>query len=136
MDMQGKGADIRLSYTVESNRKFDEIVADVEKKISENGFKVLYVHDVQKTMQDKGFSFPEYKIIELCNARFAHEVLQADKEIGLFMPCKVNVYEKDGKRYISGMLPTLISKFFPNINLGSVPDEVELIIKKIIDEVK
>lgn len=125
-----------VSYTVESNRSFDELVENIEKKIAENGFKVLYVHDVQKTLQDKGFAFPGYKIIELCNAKLAHAVLQADRNIGLMMPCKINVYERDGRRFIAGMLPTLISEFFPDASLGNVPEEVEKVIKKIIDEVK
>ena len=131
-----KGLAMNLAYTVKSGRSFDELVEDVQKKIAENGFRVLYVHDVQKTLQDKGFTFPGYKIIELCNAKLAHVVLQADRNIGLMMPCKINVYERDGKRFVSGMLPTLISDFFPDASLGSAPEEVEKVIKKIIDEVK
>jgi uncharacterized protein (DUF302 family) len=127
---------MNLAYVVESNRGFDELVEDVQKKTAENGFKVLYVHDVQKTLKDKGFTFPGYKIIEVCNAKLAHAVLQADRNIGLMMPCKINVYERDGKRYVAGMLPTLISEFFPNASLGNAPEEVEKVIKKIIDEVK
>ncbi len=124
------------AYVTESSRGFDDLVDDVQKKVAENGFKVLYVHDVRKTLNDKGFTFPGYKIIELCNAKLAHAVLQADRNIGLMMPCKINVYERDGKRYLAGMLPTLISEFFPNVSPGDAPEEVEKVIKKIIDEVK
>ncbi len=127
---------MNLAYIVESSRGFNELVDDVQKKTAENGFKVLYVHDVQKTLQDKGFTFPGYKIIEVCNAKLAHAVLQADRNIGLMMPCKINVYERDSKRYIAGMLPTLISEFFPHASLGNAPEEVEKVIRKIIDEVK
>lgn len=127
---------MNLAYVVESSRGFDELVEDVEKKTAENGFKVLHVHDVQKTLQDKGFAFPGYKIIEICNAKLAHTVLQADRNIGLMIPCKINVYERDGKRFLAGMLPSLISEFFPEASLGSAPEEVEVIIKKIINEVK
>ncbi len=127
---------VSLAYVVESSRSFDELVEDVQKKVAENGFRVLYVHDVQKTLQDKGFPFPGYKIVELCNAKLAHAVLQADRNIGLMMPCKINVYERDGKRFIAGMLPTLISEFFPDASIGNAPEEVEKVIRKIIDEVK
>ena len=127
---------MNLAYVVESNRGFDELVEDVQKKTAENGFKVLYVHDVQKTLQDKGFTFPGYKIIEICNAKLAHAVLQADRNIGLMIPCKINVYERDGKKFVAGMLPTLISEFFPHASLGNAPEEVEKVIRKIIDEVK
>jgi uncharacterized protein (DUF302 family) len=134
--MEEKTEVMNLAYVVESSRGFDELVEDVQKKTAENGFKVLYIHDVQKTFQDKGLTFPGYKIIELCNAKLAHAVLQADRNIGLMLPCKINVYERDGKKYVAGMLPTLISEFFPQASLGNVPEEVEKVIKKIIDEVK
>ena len=127
---------MKIDYTVESKKNFDQLVEEIQAKISENGFKVLYVHDVQATMKGKGIEFPPYKIVELCNAKYAHAVLQADMTIGLMLPCKINVYEKDGKRFIVGMLPTLITEFFPEASLGSVPQEVENVIKKIIDEVK
>lgn len=127
---------MNLAYVVESGRNFDELVEDIEKKTAENGFRVLHVHDVQNTLQEKGFAFPGYKIIEICNAKIAHAVLQADRNIGLMMPCKINVYERDGKRFIAGMLPTLISEFFPDASLGNAPEEVEKVIRKIIDEVK
>ncbi len=135
-EVQERATRMNLSYMKESARAFDDLVEDVQKKIGENGFKVLFVHDVKKTLQEKGFEFPGYKIIELCNARLAHAVLQADRNIGLMMPCKINVYERDDKRYIVGMLPTLISEFFPDASLGNAPEEVEKVIKKIIDEVK
>lgn len=125
-----------LAYVVESGRSFDELVEDVQEKTAENGFRVLHVHDVQRTLQEKGLAFPGYKIIEVCNAKLAHAVLQADRNIGLMMPCKINVYERDGKRFVAGMLPTLISEFFPDASLGSAPEEVEKVIRKIIDEVK
>jgi len=121
---------MNMAYVVESGRSFGELVEDIEKKISENGFRVLYVHDVQKTLQEKGISFPGYKIIELCNAKLAHAVLKADRNIGLMMPCRINVYEKEGKRFVATMLPTLISEFFPDAPLGSEPEEVEKVIRK------
>ncbi len=127
---------MKIDYTVESKKNFDQLVEEIQAKISENGFKVLYVHDVQATMKGKGIEFPPFKIVELCNAKYAHAVLQADMTIGLMLPCKINVYEKDGRRYIAGMLPTAISGVFPDVSLGTVPQEVEKIVKKIIDELK
>jgi len=62
--------------------------------------------------------------------------LTADKNIGLMMPCKINVFVEGSKTIISGMQPTVISQFYPNADLGTVPQEVEAVIHKIIDEVK
>jgi uncharacterized protein (DUF302 family) len=56
--------------------------------------------------------------------------------IGLCLPCKINVYVKAGKTYISGMRPTVLSEFFPNAKLGNLPTEIDTIIRSIIDKSK
>ena len=52
------------------------------------------------------------------------------------MPCKINVYIKDGETFISGMRPIVLSQFFPNANLGEMPNEIDVAIKNIIDSAK
>lgn len=122
-----------FDYTVLTQKSFDEAVRAVEQETKNAGFKVLYIHDVTATLKEKGFAIAPFKIIEICNARSAYTVLQADMRIGLCLPCKINVYEKDGKTYISGMRPTILSQFFPGAGLGNLPADVDAIIRRIID---
>ncbi|OGK56316.1 hypothetical protein A3J15_02585, partial [Candidatus Roizmanbacteria bacterium RIFCSPLOWO2_02_FULL_38_10] len=97
---------------------------------------VLHIHDVTATLKEKGFEIEPFKIIEVCNAKSAYAVLQADIKIGLCLPCKINVYQKDGKTYISGMRPIILPQFFPQANLGNLPVEVDTIITGIVDSSK
>lgn len=122
-----------MSYTVTTGKSFDEAVAAVEAKTAEKGFRVLHVHDVQATLKEKGFEREPMKIIEICNAKYAHRVLIADAAIGLFLPCKVNVYTKEGRTIISALRPTLLASFFPGTSLGEVPAEVDQIVRGIVD---
>lgn len=94
--------------------------------------RVLHVHDVQAVLAEKGWQRAPFKIIEFCNAKYANDFLQADVKIGLCMPCKINVYVKDGQTFISGMRPTILPQFFPDANLGTKPQEVDEIIHTII----
>ena len=125
-----------FDYTVTTNKSFDEVVTSVGKETKNAGFKVLYIHDVTATLKEKGFEIEPFKIIEVCNAKSAYAVLQADMKIGLCLPCKINVYLKDGKTYISGMRPVILPQFFPQANLGNLPVEVDEIIRGIIDRSK
>ena len=59
--------------------------------------RVLYIHNVQKDLAEKGFQRNPLKIIEFCNAKYANDFFNADIKIGLCMPCKINVYVKDEK---------------------------------------
>lgn len=122
-----------FDYTVTTKKAFDEAVKAVEEETKTAGFRVLYVHDVVSTLAEKGFTIESFKIIEICNAKSAYTVLKANMKIGLCLPCKINVYQKDGKTYISGMRPIILPEFFPEAKLGNLPAEVDTIIRGIID---
>lgn len=125
-----------FDYTVTTEKTFDKAVKMVEKETKEAGFRVLYTHDVAATLAEKGFQIEPFKIIEICNAKNAYNVLQSDIKIGLCLPCKINVYRKDGKTHISGMRPIILPQFFPKANLGTLPSEVDAVIRGIIDRSK
>ena len=125
-----------FDYTVTTKKSFEKAVKAVEQYTKEAGFRVLHIHDVKATLKEKDFDIEPFKIIEICNARSAYAVLQADMKIGLCLPCKINVYEKGGQTFISGMRPVILSQFFPQANLGTLPTEVDLIIRGVIDKSK
>ena len=124
---------MKFDYTVTTEKDFDSVVLAVQEETAKAGFRVLYVHDVKQTLGEKGFTINSMKIIEFCNAPSAYAVLQADMKIGLFLPCKINVYTKDGQTTISGMRPIVLSHFFPEAQLGTLPEEIDKLIKTIID---
>ena len=125
-----------LGYTKTSEKSFDEVVAKIEELTAAKMFRVLHVHDVQATLKEKGLEREPYKIIEVCNAKFAHKVLGVNTNVGLFMPCKINVYTIDGKTIISAMRPAMISEFFKEDGLKSLAAEVDEIVRSIVDEAK
>lgn len=127
---------MQFDYTVTTEKPFDKAVAEIQAKTPEKGMSVLYVHDVAATLKGKGFDREPLKIIEVCNAKYAHAVLKESETVSLMMPCKINVYVKNGKTHISAMLPSVISRLFPDVNLGTVPEEVEKLVRSIVDEVK
>ncbi len=127
---------MELGYTCVTNKGFDEAVAQVQERVAAKGFRVLYIHDVQATLAEKGFQRPPFKIIEICNSKFAHKVLGINEDVGLFMPCKINLYTRDGQTVISAMKPAMISEFFENKGLKEVAEEVDAIVRSIVDEVK
>ena len=127
---------MEFDYTTITTKTFDEAVKNVQEEIVKAGMRVLYVHDVQEALSEKGFLREPFKIIEFCNAKFANDFLNADIKIGLCMPCKINVYTKDGQTFISGMRPIVLSRFFPDADLGVLPEEIDRIIQGIIDNAK
>ena len=82
---------MNFDYKVTTTKSFDEAVRAVELETQEAGFRVLYIHDVAETLKEKGLEIEPLKIIEICNAKSAYAVLQADIKISLFLPSKINV---------------------------------------------
>ena len=125
-----------FDYTIITGKDFESALASVQEEIAKAGMRVLHVHDVQATLAEKGINRDPYRILEFCNAKYASEFLRADPKIGLCMPCKINVYVHDGKVFLSGMRPIVLSQFFPNADLGDMPQEVDAIVQSIIDKAK
>ena len=127
---------MEFDYTTTTAKIFDEAVLSVQDEIAKAGMRVLYIHDVQETLAEKGFEQEPFKIVEFCNAKFANEFLNIDIKIGLCLPCKINVYTKDGQTVISGMRPVVLAQFSPKADLGERPNEVDRIIQTIINNSK
>lgn len=124
----------RFEHTITTDKPFAEAVASVERIAQVKGFRVLHTHDVTATLAGKGYQRDALKIIEICNAGYAHAVLQRDVKISLMLPCPISVYVEGGNTHISTMLPTSIVEFFPDAGIGDVAAEVENSILEIVNE--
>ena len=125
---------MELDYTVSTTKSHANAVNAVIEKTGAHGFRVQFVHDVAETLAEKGFERDPITIVEICNAKFASQVLAADPKIGLMLPCPIMVYVEDGETLISTMRPSLIGGFFPKAGIDDVAAKVEQILIAIIDE--
>ena len=82
--------------------------------------------------------FDNYCILGACNPPFAYKALQAEKDIGLLLPCNVIVYEDSDKDQIvvSALLPTIAMSMIENPDLKQVAIQVEEKLKNVIDSLK
>ena len=94
----------------------------------EKGFGVLHIHDVKATLAGKGFDREPLKVIEICNAKYASEVLSKDIKISLMLPCPISVYVEGGKTYISTLMLKVIDAFYPEAGIQSIAEEVDRIV--------
>jgi uncharacterized protein (DUF302 family) len=119
--------------TVTTDKAFEEAVSAIERKAGEKGFRVLHTHDVAATLAEKGFPHEPLKIIEICNAKYASQVLAKDVKISLMLPCPISVYEETGKTHISTLLPSSIVQFYPEAGIEELAAEVERIVLDVVE---
>jgi uncharacterized protein (DUF302 family) len=122
-----------MLYVQEVTGSIDDIVGKIEQIAKDNNFGVLDIHDLKKKMAAKGVDFaPECRIIEICNPNLAKEVLENNMVISTVLPCRISVYEEDGKVKIATIRPTYLLDFFNSPALKSVAQSIEEMIIKII----
>ena len=124
---------MQLDYTVRTAKGFDEAVEAVKKATADTGFRVQFVHDLAATLTEKGFPRERVTIVEMCNAKYASQVLAADVKIGLMLPCPIMVYAEKGEVFITTMRATLIADLFPNADISAVAAPVEKVLIDVVD---
>lgn len=124
-----------FAYIVETEKGFDDAVVSVLKSVEQKKWALFQIYDIKERLAAKGFEQKPLKIIEICSGKYANDFLNKNKMISLCMPCKINVFEENGKVKIVGMKPTIISQFFPEVNQEESM-QVEKDIKEIIDNAK
>ncbi len=92
---------------------FEEAVDKTTNCLKEQGFGVLTKIDVKSTMKEKlDQDFPNYVILGACNPPLALDILNADMDIGLMLPCNVIVYEspETGNVFVTAVDPTAMMR--------------------------
>ena len=110
---------------------FGDAVKKLREELPKEGFGVLTEIDVKTTLKKKlDADFDNYIILGTCNPPFAYRALQAEKDIGLLLPCNIIVYEDAGRTYISAIVPTVAMSMVENEGLADIAVEAEPSLRK------
>ncbi len=87
-----------MIYTVTTTQDIDTVKNGLEAKAKEVGFGLLNTYDFKHILQDKGFPIEkEISVFEICNPPGAQQALSQIASISVYLPCRISVYEEDGK---------------------------------------
>jgi uncharacterized protein (DUF302 family) len=127
-----------MLYVTETEKDVETAARDLEAAVKRNKFGVLHVHDLQKTLKEKGVDFPNAcRILEVCNPQRANQVLTANMALNMVLPCRISVYQERGKTKIGMIRPTALLSMFPDAPaLKTLAEEVERETMRMIDESK
>ena len=123
--------------TVRTHIPFAEAVARVRQALKDQGFGVLTEIDVQATLRDKlGQEMEDYLILGACNPPLAHRALDADRKIGLLLPCNVVVRTAGDQTIIEALNPQVMAEVAGQPALKPVADEAASRIRAALDSLQ
>jgi len=128
---------LSFTHTVKTQKRIDDVIIDLTKNLKEIGFGVLETLDFKKILSEKGLEFADdYKLMEVCNPHLAKQVLEANPDLRLLLPCTIAVYQKDDENFISLARPTSLLSMVSDENLKISGEEIEEGLIKIIENTK
>ncbi|SFV05791.1 DUF302 domain-containing protein [Alicyclobacillus macrosporangiidus] len=122
-------------YSATTEKSLDEAVAALEAALKDRKFGVLWQMDIPSKLKEKGVEFDKpYRVLEVCNPNEAKQVLTQNPMVGYFLPCKVVVYEHEGKTVIGLPKPTVLMGVIGDEGLMETAQRVEAALKEAVDE--
>ena len=120
---------------VSTDKTVSETAAALQAAVEANHFGVMQVHNLKESMRKKGVEFAhECLIYEVCQPKQAKKVLDANMSLSTALPCRISIFEEDGKTVLATLNPTMLLGMFNVPHLEGVAQEVENTIVKIMNE--
>lgn len=98
-------------YAIKATTDLDpaDAEANVRTALAAEGFGVITEIDVAATLREKlGIERAQYRILGACRPQLADELLGAEPDAGLLLPCNVAIYAEDGTTVIAALDPETI----------------------------
>ena len=89
----------------------EETCQRLQASIEANGWRCPAIRNMNAAVEKEGLSMAvPVRIVELCKADYAKDVLETNPEVSTLMPCAFGVYETNGTVYVTGLNTGLMGK--------------------------
>jgi len=103
---------------VDSPYSLEETVENLKQAIENQNFKLIRTDYMEHGFVDKGKENKKQVVLHFCNFNFLFEALSIDPRVGMFLPCRVTIVEREGKVQMMTINPMRLSKLFNNDGLN------------------
>ncbi len=122
------------TISMESEYDLNETIENLKRAAIGKNFKIIRVQNLEDGMFPKEEQDKRSVIVYFCNFDFVNRSINIDPRVGLFLPCRVTVTERDGLVTLNAINPRYLSRFFNNSELDEACTEMYDIYIEIMEE--
>jgi cytochrome c oxidase cbb3-type subunit 3 len=125
---------IEKIIVAESPYTLEETVKNLEDAIVSQNFLLIRTEFLDHGLVEEGKENKNQVIMHFCNFRFLFDALAIDPRVGMFLPCRVTVVEREGKVLVMTINPLYLSSMFNNDELDEACKEMHGVYSAIIED--
>jgi cytochrome c oxidase cbb3-type subunit 3 len=129
-----KDAVTESSIRMESPYTLEETVENLKEAIVGQNFILIRTDYLEHGLVPEGEENKQQVILHFCNFSFLYDALAVDPRVGMFLPCKITVVEKEGRVTVSTINPMYLSRLFNNAELDEYCREMYALYVAIIED--
>jgi len=119
---------------VDSPYGLEETVENLKQAITDQNFTLIRTDYLEHGLVEEGKENKKQIVLHFCNFGFLFEALAIDPRVGMFLPCRVTIIEKDGKVQLSTINPKRLSRLFNNQELDEACDEMFQVYSTLLED--
>jgi len=119
---------------VDSPYSMEETVENLKQAITDQNFTLIRTDYLEHGLVEEGKENKNQVVLHFCNFGFLFEALAIDPRVGIFLPCRVTVVEKNGKVQLTTINPKRLSKLFNNHELDESCDEMYKVYSGLLED--
>lgn len=117
-------------------RPFDEVLEDIRILLPKYWFWIVSEVDLQAKLKEKlDQDIEPYLILWACNPTLASKVLSLDYTAGIFFPCNITLFQKEGSVTLNAVPASQTLWIIENRDINSIALEVEEKLRCFVEEV-
>jgi cytochrome c oxidase cbb3-type subunit 3 len=123
-----------LSISFESPYSVEETVDALKRAAVGRNFRIIRTQALEDGLFAEDKLNSKQVIVYFCNFDLVNRALAIDPRVGLFLPCRVTVYEQGGTVRVVAINPKRLAYLFNNAELNRLCDEMVKTYTNIIEE--
>jgi cytochrome c oxidase cbb3-type subunit 3 len=119
---------------VDSPYGLDETIDNLKQALTDQNFTLIRTEYLEHGLVEAGKENKKQMVLHFCNFGFLFKALAIDPRVGMFLPCRITIIEKDGKVQLSAINPKRLSKLFNNHELDESCDEMYEVYSTLLED--